>query len=46
LPNRFVSAVVASDRFYVKPLLRAVTFRQVALVLALAQGYGRCDVSS
>jgi hypothetical protein len=38
LPNRLVSAVVASDRFYVKPLLRAVTFPQVALVLALAQG--------
>jgi hypothetical protein len=27
-----------SDRYFVKPLLRAVTFPQVALVLALAQG--------
>jgi hypothetical protein len=33
-----VSAVEVSDRFYVKPLLRTVSFPQVALVLALAQG--------
>lgn len=38
LPNRLLSAVEVSDRFYLKPLLRAVTFPQVALVLALAQG--------
>ena len=38
LPNRLVSALVVSDRFHLKPLLRAVTFPQVALVLALAQG--------
>jgi len=38
LPNRLVSAVVVSDRFHLKPLLRTVTFPQVALVLALAQG--------
>jgi hypothetical protein len=38
LPNRLLSAVVVSDRFHLKPLLRAVTFPQVALVLALAQG--------
>lgn len=38
LPNRLLSAVVASDRFHLKPLLRAVAFPQVALVLALAQG--------
>jgi hypothetical protein len=38
LPNRLVSAVEVSDRFHLKPLLRAVTFPQVALVLALAQG--------
>ena len=38
LPNRLVSAIVASDRFHLKPLLRAVTFPQAALVLALAQG--------
>jgi hypothetical protein len=38
LPNRLLSTVVVSDRFHLKPLLRAVTFPQVALVLALAQG--------
>jgi hypothetical protein len=38
LPNRLVSNVEVADRFYVKPLLRSVTFPQVALVLALAQG--------
>jgi hypothetical protein len=38
LPNRLVSGVEVSDRFFVKPLLRSVTFPQVALVLALAQG--------
>ncbi len=37
LPNRLVSSVVVSDRFFVKPLLRAVTFPHVAFVLALAQ---------
>ncbi|MCL2770549.1 MAG: hypothetical protein FWD42_10670, partial [Solirubrobacterales bacterium] len=38
LPNRLRGAVEVSDRFHVKPLLRTVTFPQVALVLALAQG--------
>lgn len=38
LPNRLVAAVEVSDRFFLKPLLRSVTFPQVALVLALAQG--------
>jgi len=38
LPNRLVSTVVVADRFHLKPLLRTVTFPQVALVLALAQG--------
>lgn len=38
LPNRLVSVVEVADRFFVKPLLRALTFPQVALVLALAQG--------
>jgi predicted transcriptional regulator len=38
LPNRLVSAVVVSDRFHLKPLLRTMTFPQVTLVLALAQG--------
>ncbi len=37
LPSVLVSAVEVSDRFYIKPLLRAVTFPQAALVLALAQ---------
>jgi hypothetical protein len=41
LPNRLLSAVEVSDRFHVKPLLRALTFPQVALVLALAQGSAR-----
>jgi Bacterial archaeo-eukaryotic release factor family 11 len=38
LPNNLQPLVEVSDRFHVKPLLRAVTFPQVALVLALAQG--------
>ncbi|WP_198664342.1 baeRF11 domain-containing protein [Jiangella endophytica] len=38
LPNELTSAVEVSDRFYVKPLLRAVTFPQAAFVLALAAG--------
>jgi hypothetical protein len=38
LPNRLGGRVEVSDRFFVKPLLRSVTFPQVALVLALAQG--------
>jgi Bacterial archaeo-eukaryotic release factor family 11 len=37
LPNRLVSLVEVSDRFHVKPLLRSVTFPQVAFVLALTQ---------
>ena len=38
LPNRLTSEVEVADRFYVKPLLRAVTFPQAAFVLALAGG--------
>jgi hypothetical protein len=38
LPNRLTSIVEVADRFYVKPLLRAVTFPQAAFVLALAAG--------
>ncbi|OLT13726.1 hypothetical protein BJF78_21295 [Pseudonocardia sp. CNS-139] len=38
LPNRLTSAVEVADRFYLKPLLRAVTFPQAAFVLALASG--------
>jgi hypothetical protein len=38
LPNRLIEAMQVADRFYVKPLLRAVTFPQTAFVLALAEG--------
>jgi hypothetical protein len=38
LANRLLSRVEVADRFYVKPLLRALTFPHVAFVLALAQG--------
>jgi hypothetical protein len=38
LPNRLQPVVEVADRFYVKPLLRAITFRQAAFVLALAAG--------
>jgi hypothetical protein len=38
LPNSLEPLVVASDRFFIKPLLRAVTVPQSAFVLALAQG--------
>jgi hypothetical protein len=38
LPHRLSNLVEVSDRFHVKPLLRAVTFPQLAFVLALAQG--------
>jgi hypothetical protein len=38
LPNRLTSEVEVGDRFYVKPLLRSVTFPQTAFVLALAAG--------
>jgi hypothetical protein len=37
LPNRLSGGVEVSDRFYLKPLLRAVSFPQAAFVLALAQ---------
>ncbi len=38
LPNELTGVVEVGDRFYVKPLLRAVTFPQAAFVLALAAG--------
>lgn len=38
LPNRLSNHLEVADRFYVKPLLRAVTFPQAAFVLALAAG--------
>lgn len=38
LPNRLVAQSVVADRFFIKPLLRAVTFPQTAFVLVLTQG--------
>jgi hypothetical protein len=38
LPNRLTEALQVADRYYVKPLLRTVTFPQTAFVLALAEG--------
>jgi hypothetical protein len=38
LPNRLEASAGVSDRFFVKPLFRSVTFPQAAFVLALAQG--------
>ncbi len=38
LPNRLESRVEVSDRFHLKPLLRAVTFPQNAWVLAIGMG--------
>lgn len=37
LPNKLVSTVDIADRFYIKPLLRTITFSQSAYVLALSQ---------
>lgn len=41
LPNRLEQAVEVSDRFHLKPLLRAVTFPHEAVVLALSQNQVR-----
>lgn len=41
LPNRLTPTVSGGTRFFVKPLMRAVTFPQTAFVLALAQGSAR-----
>jgi hypothetical protein len=38
LPNQLTAALEVADRYYVKPLLRAVTFPQTAFILALAEG--------
>ena len=37
LPNALTPIVVAGDRFFIKPLLRAITVPQSAFVLALSQ---------
>jgi hypothetical protein len=41
LANRLVSMAEVSDRFHVKPLMRAMTFPQAAFVLALSQNMVR-----
>lgn len=41
LPNHLSEAVQVADRFFVKPLLRAVSFPQAAFVLALSQNHVR-----
>ena len=41
LPNKLTPALEVSDRFHIKPLLRAVTVPQSAFVLALAQNSAR-----
>jgi len=47
LPNQLSAMTEVSDRFYIKPLLRATTVPQSAFVLALAQGSVRLvEVSS
>ena len=38
LPNRLAGEVEVADRFYLTPLLRAVTFPHAAFVLALSSG--------
>jgi hypothetical protein len=38
LPNQLTGVVEVSDRFHIKPLLRAVTFPQNAFVLAIGMG--------
>jgi hypothetical protein len=47
LPNALEPLSMAADRFFIKPLLRAITVPQSAYVLALAQGAVRLvEVSS
>ena len=41
LPNRLVEMVAVADRFHLKPFLRAITFPQVAVVLAFSQNAAR-----
>ena len=38
LPNHLSAMVEVSDRFHIKPLMRAVTFPHAAWILALSQG--------
>ena len=41
LPSQLTATVQVSDRFHIKPLLRAVTFPHTAFVLALSQNTAR-----
>ena len=41
LPNQLNGATHVGERFYVKPLLRAITFPHAAFVLALSKGEAR-----
>ncbi len=41
LPNRLTATVQVSDRFHLKPLLRSITFRNTAFVLALSENSAR-----
>ncbi|MBA4000486.1 hypothetical protein [Brevundimonas sp.] len=41
LPNQLTSLVQVSDRFHLKPLLRAVTFPHAAFVLAVSENHVR-----
>jgi len=43
LPHRLTSLVEVSDRFHVKPLLRAVTFAQLAFRAGAGAGLGAAD---
>jgi Bacterial archaeo-eukaryotic release factor family 11 len=41
LPNRLTAIVEVSDRFHLKPLIRAITFPHAAFVLALSENAAR-----
>lgn len=41
LPNRITATVDVADRFYIKPLMRTITFPQSAFVLALSKNSAR-----
>lgn len=41
LPNKLAETVQVSDRFHLKPLLRSITFKNTAFVLALSENSAR-----
>lgn len=41
LPNKLTETVQVSDRFHLKPLLRSITFKNTAFVLALSENSAR-----